>query len=159
MTLDAARARALTLTNAAKAGRDLLAEEKAARIAAEQRLRIGELAELYLSKKVRGHMKTSHEMEGRLKRALAPIKNRFADEVRRRDLRELLDATAERGAVREAQQRRQMVRVLFRWAVSQDLIENDPSAGIASFGASPRRERVLAPEEIRTFWLWLGVIG
>jgi integrase len=39
--------------------------------------------------------------------------------------------------------------------LSQDLIENDPSAGIASFGASPRRDRVLLPDEIKILWDWI----
>jgi integrase len=49
-----------------------------------------------------------------------------------------------------------MMRVLFRWALSQDLVENDPSAGLASFGASPRRDRFLSPEEIKAFWDWMS---
>jgi hypothetical protein len=40
------------LTDAAKAGRDLLAEEKATKAAAEARTTIGQLLELYLSRKV-----------------------------------------------------------------------------------------------------------
>jgi site-specific recombinase XerD len=155
VTLDAARERAAALTNAARAGRDLLGEEAAQKAAAEQRMTVHQLVELYLSKKVRGHLRTAAQMEQRLRRTLISLNDRFVDEIQRRDLRALLEATAERGAVREAQQQRQMVRVLFRWALSQDIVENDPSAGIASFGASPLRERVLSPEEISVFWGWL----
>ena len=52
--LDAARERTTALTNAAKAGRDLLAEEKAAKTVAEARATMAELVELYLKRVVRG---------------------------------------------------------------------------------------------------------
>jgi integrase len=95
-------------------------------------------------------------MERRFARTFGPLKGRYVDEVRRRDLRELLDKVADRGAPREAQQRRQVARVMFRWALSQDLIEIDPTAGLASYGTSPRRDRVLTDEEIKLVWDWLS---
>ncbi len=113
VTLDAARERTLALTNAAKAGRDLIAEEKAAKAAAEARLTVGQLVELYLSRRVRGRLRSAAEMERRFVRTFGPLKDRCIDEIRRRDLRELLDKVADRGAPREAQQRRQVARVMF----------------------------------------------
>ena len=154
--LDAARARTLALTNAARTGRDLVAEEKAAKTAAAARLTIGQLVELYLSRRVRGRLRSAAEMERRFARTFAPLKDRYADEVRRRDLRELLDKVVDRGAPREAQQRRQVARVMFRWALSQDLVEIDPTAGLASYGTSPRRNRVLDATEIQLVWNWLS---
>jgi integrase len=156
VTLEAARDRTAALIRAAKAGRDLLAEERAAQAAAEARLTVEQLVERYLVKQVRGRLRTAHEMELRFARIFAPLMGRYIDEIRRRDLREMLDAVAERGAPREAQQRRQLTRVLFRWALGQDLVETDPSAGLASYGNSPRRDRVLSLQEIRILWPWLG---
>jgi integrase len=156
ITLDAARERTRVLTDAAKAGRDLLAEEKAAKVAAEARTTVGQLAELYLSKKVRGRLRSAAEMELRFNRTFATLKDRYVDEIRRRDFRQVLDAVADRGAVREAQQQRQAMRVLFRWALSQDIVENDPSAGLASFGPSPRRDRILSADEIKSLWDWIA---
>lgn len=155
ISLDAARERTAALTNAAQTGRDLLAEERAAKATAEARTTVGQLVELYLSRKVRGQLRTGPQMELRFKRALGSLRDRYADEIRRRDLREILDAVAARGAPREAQQQRQVLRVLFKWALSQDIIENDPAAGLASFGSSPRRDRILSPPEIKVLWAWL----
>lgn len=155
MTLDGARERTSELTNAAKLGRDLLSEEKAAKAAADERLTVAELIELYLNRKVRGKLRTASEYEMRLKRALAPVVETCVDEVRRRDLRAILDKVVERGALREAEQQRQVMRVMFGWALSQDLIETDPTAGLASYGSSPRRERVLSDDEIQELWRWL----
>lgn len=141
--LEAARDRTSLLVAAAKGGRDLLAEEQAAKAAADARLTVGQLVERYLAKQVRGRLRTAYEMELRFNRTFAPLKDRYVDEIRRRDLRELFDKVVERGAPREAQQRRQISRVLFRWALSQDFIEADPSAGLASYGT------VIAPECFR----------
>lgn len=153
--LEAARQRATELTDAAKAGRDLLAEEKAAKEAADARLTVGQLVELYLSRMVRGRLRTAAEMELRFKRTFMALANCYVDEVRRRDLRQVLDIVVDRGAPREAQQQRQLMRVLFRWAVGQDFVEDDPTVGLQSFGPSPRRDRVLSADEVRTFWDWL----
>jgi integrase len=159
ISLEEARERTNTLTKAAKAGRDLVAEERAAKAAAEGRTTVDQLIVRYLNRMVHGRLRTAAEIEIRLKRVLAPLKDRYADEIRRADLRTILDKVANRGALREAEKQRQLIRVLFRWALSQDVIEIDPSAGIASFGSSPRRERVLSPEEIKLVWAWLEKPG
>ena len=44
------------------------------------------------------------------------------------------DKTAQRGVRREAEKQRQLMRVLFRWALGQDIIESDPTAGLATTG-------------------------
>ena len=55
--LEAARERASTLVKAAQAGRDLLAEEKAAKVAAAERTTVVQLIELYLNRMVRGRLR------------------------------------------------------------------------------------------------------
>ena len=157
--LEAARDRAAELSNAAKAGRDRLAEEQAANAAQAARPSVEVLIENYLQRQVRGRLRTAWEIELRLKRTLAPVKDRPADEIRRRDLREILDATADRGTLREAQKQRELVRGLFGWALSQDIVTVDPTAGLLSYGSSPRRDRVLSPEEINRLWHWLSTSG
>jgi hypothetical protein len=113
VSLDKARERANELTSAARAGRDLIAEEKESRAAAASRLTIETLIELYVRRRVAGRLRTAKEIESRLKRALSPILHRYADEIRRRDIRELLDAVADRGVEREAEKRRQTVGAMF----------------------------------------------
>jgi integrase len=159
ISLETARERTTALTNAAKAGRDLLAEEKAAKAAAEARTTVAQLIELYLGRMVRGKLRTANEIELRIKRALALLKDRCADEIRRHDLRKILDAVAERGVLREAEKQRQLMRSLFGWALSQDIIGLDPTAGLSSYGSSPRRDRILSSEEIKLLWDWLEKCG
>jgi integrase len=157
--LDAARDRANELTRAARAGRDIIAEATAAKADAEKRLTVEQLIELYVRRRVQGRLRTARAIEMRLVRCLTPVKSRCAEELRRRDLREILDVTADRGALREAEKQRQSVTAMFRWALSQDLVETDPTAGLQSYGSFSRRDRVLSPDEIRILWEWLDTSG
>src|SRR5438477_8831944 len=95
VSLEKARERANALTSAARAGRDLIAEEEESRRAAASRLTLEKLIELYVRRRVTGRLRTAKEIESRLKRALSPILDRYANDIRRRDIRELLDAVAD----------------------------------------------------------------
>jgi integrase len=44
---------------------------------------------------------------------------------------------------------------MFRWALSQDIIEADPTAGLKSYDPGIPRDRVLTMDEIATLWSWL----
>ncbi|HTK12526.1 MAG TPA: integrase family protein [Xanthobacteraceae bacterium] len=156
VSLEAARSRANDLTRAARAGRDLVCEEEQARAAAAARITVEELANEYIVRRVQGRLRTAHEIQGRLKRALASVLGRPADELRRRDLRRLLDATMDAGHPREAEQRRVCLNGLFKWALQQDHIEINPMAGLTSYGRSPPRQRVLSIQEINVLWQWLA---
>src|ERR1700678_1399935 len=101
LSLERARERANELTSAARTGRDLIAEEEESRAAAARRLTIAKLIEFYVRRRVAGRLRTAKEIESRLKRTLAPILHLCADDIRRRDIRELLDAVADQGKERE----------------------------------------------------------
>jgi integrase len=153
--LEQARERANELTSAARQGRDLIAEEGETRDAAASRITVGKLIDLYLRRRVFGRLRTAKEIESRLRRTLSPVLQRYAADICRRDLRELLDAIADRGTAREAEKRRQTVGAMFRWALSQDIVETDPTAGLKAYDPGTPRDRVLTVEEIETLWKWL----
>src|SRR4029077_1585250 len=44
---------------------------------------------------------------------------------------------------------------MFRWALSQDIVETDPTAGLEAHDRGAPRDRVLTVEEIETLWRWL----
>jgi integrase len=155
VSLEAARERAHQLKKAARAGVDLLADEKAAAIEKARRLTVGALIEKYCQKVVRGRLRTAKEIESRLKRALKPKLETVAENIKRRDLRELFDEAAEAGHEREAEKRRQTVGAMFRWALSQDFLDIDPTAGLKAYDAGTPRDRVLSNDEIRKLWNWL----
>ena len=109
-----------------------------------------------MKRRVTGRLRTEKEIERRLRRCLAPLLHRYADDLRRRDIRELLDAVADQGTEREAEKRRQTIGAMFRWAVSQDLVAIDPTAGLRAYDPGRPRDRVLTIEEIEKLWKWLS---
>jgi integrase len=153
--LEQARERANELTSAARGGRDLIAEEGEARDAAASRITVGSLIDLYLRRRVYGRLRTAKGIESRLRRTLVPILQRYAADVCRRDIREILDAMVDQGKGREAEKRRQVCTAMFRWALSQDIVETDPTAGLKAYDPGTPRDRVLTVEEIETLWKWL----
>jgi integrase len=154
--LEQARERANELTSAARGGRDLIAEEDEARAAAATRITVESLIDLYLRRRVYGRLRTAKGIESRLKRTLAPVFQRYAADICRRNIRELLDAIVERGKGREAEKRRKTVGAMFRWALSQDIVETNPTAGSNSYDPGTPRDRVLDCVEIGALWKWLG---
>jgi integrase len=143
------------MVRAAQAGRDLIQEEADAAAAAAARITVDELRTEYV-KRACAKLRTKHEIDLRLKRALEPLKDRPVDEIRRRDLRKVFVATADRGAPREAEKQRQSVHAMFRWGVGEDLLETNPVTGLKPFGAGEPRDRVLSPGEVKTLWDWIA---
>jgi integrase len=152
--LEQARSRMNELTSAARQGRDLIAEEAQTQDETERGFTVEALVEEYLKRRIRGRLKSASWIENRLKRTLAPIARRKAAQIRRRDLRELFDNTADTGHAIEAETRRVTVTTLFSWAVAQDIIETNPAEGLASYGPRKARDRVLTDDEIQTLWRW-----
>jgi integrase len=152
--LEQARERANELARAARVGRDLIAEENEARAAAASRITVGTLIDVYLRRRVFGRLRTAKTIESRLRRTLSPILHRCAAGICRRDIREILDAIVDTGKGREAEKRRQVCTAMFRWALSQDIVEADPTAGLEAYDRGTPRDRVLTVEEIETLWRW-----
>jgi integrase len=152
--LESARRRANELTSAARGGRDLLDEELRTKLEEARRLSVEQLIDLYCRRRVDGRLRTGGEIRKRLLRSLDPVLQRTAVELRRRDIRPLLDQVAESGTVREAEKRRQTIGAMFRWSLSQDLVELDPTAGLTSYDTGVLKDRILSEEELPIVWRW-----
>ena len=126
--LDAMRDRANDLTKAGREGRDLIAEEEAARDEHEQSYTVERLINEYAKRRLKGRLKTANETERRIRRALASLLQRKAIDIRRRDLRQLFDAVADEGHMVEADKQRTSVQAMFRWALRQDIVEDGPNS-------------------------------
>ena len=153
--LEKARERATELTRAGRAGRDLIADEQDAQAVAASRLTLEQIIAEYIRRRVIGRLRTGTEIERRLRRALGPLLHRFPDEIRRRDIRVLLDAAADQGILREAEKRRQTIGAMYKWAISQDLVEANPAAGLTPYHSAVLKNRVLSAEELAYLWQWL----
>lgn len=153
--IERAREKANDLAKAGRQGRDLVAEEKADRDEYDRSFSIERLIEEYAKRRLRGRLKSAGKTERLIQQTLAPVMKRKALDIRRRDLRQLLDAIADRGHPVAAEKRRTLTQTMFRWALRQDIVEADPSAGLSPYGQATARERVLDPDEIRKLWGWL----
>jgi integrase len=156
MDLEAARERANDITSKARKRRDLIAEEEADRDEYDQSFTIDRLIAEYAKRRLKGRLRTADHIERRIRRTLAKVMTRKAIDIRRRDVRRLLDETADKGHETEAEKQRSVIQPMFRWALRQDIIESDPSAGLSPYNQPVARERVLDDNEIRLLWSWLG---
>jgi integrase len=85
------------------------------------------------------------------------IVERFAERpvsgITRRDLRDMIEASRERGATTTINREVAAVRGFLQWCVNSDIIENNPAAGMAKASPENKRTRVLTDKELRVIWL------
>lgn len=74
--------------------------------------------------------------------------DRPIDTISRRDVLELIDAVADRGAVTMARRLHSHLHRLFKWAVGRGIIEANPMADLPKPGEVVERDRVLANVEL-----------
>jgi integrase len=72
--------------------------------------------------------------------------------IGRRDVIELIDAIADRGAVTMARRVHAHVHRLFRWSVGRGILEINPMADLPKPGAAVKRDRVLSDAELVLVW-------
>ncbi len=74
-------------------------------------------------------------------------------QVKRRELADHLDMIADRHGVTTARRVGGLLKRLFKFAASRDVIENDPAAALMLPGAEKQRERTLTETEVKALWL------
>lgn len=154
-----ARARAAEIVKAARQGRELISEEREAQAVKDSRLGVEGLIARYAKSisspnRKGGSLRTADDIERRLRRALKSKLTIPADNLKRGDISDLLDAVADNWP-REAEKRRQAIGAMYRWGVAKGYVSSDPTMGSESYGRGNPRDRVLTPDEIRAFWVWL----
>lgn len=114
---------------------------------------VNDLAEEYLDKWARPRKRSAGEDERILRKDVLPAwGKRKARDIRRRDVILLLDTIVERGAPIAANRTLGVVRRMFNFAVSRDILDATPVAMVKAPAKETPRDRVLSPEEIRIFW-------
>jgi integrase len=113
---------------------------------------VADLAEEYLAKWARPR-KRSWMVDKRVleKDVLPEWGCRKAKDILRRDIIRLLDRVAERGGIM-ANRTLAVVRKMFNFAVTRDLVPVSPCIGVQAPAQENRRDRVLSAEEIKDFW-------
>lgn len=114
---------------------------------------VAQLAEEFLNRWCKLRRKTWQEDHRRLQKNVLPsIGTMKAAEVRKRDLVLLLDAIHDRGAPIEANRVYELIRKMYNFAASRDIVEHSPCVGIEKIAKETPRDRVLSDTEIRTLW-------
>ncbi|MBA3884290.1 MAG: tyrosine-type recombinase/integrase [Acidobacteria bacterium] len=144
-----ARTRARTAISAASDGADPAAAKQDARRVET----IADLAADYIEKHARRKKKSWREDDRMLRADILPAwKSRAVADITRRDVRQLVEAIAERGAPIGANRTAALLSKLFRYAEDAEIIERSPAIRIPRPGVAKSRDRVLTEDEIRQLW-------
>jgi integrase len=115
-----------------------------------------DLAQRYLDEHAKAKKRTWRADNNIIHKDLIPrFGSRKAAELTRRDIRDVLKAIRDRDAPIQANRTLEIARKLFNWAISEELVENNPCDHIGKPSPEKQRVRVLTPDEIRTLWVTL----
>lgn len=147
-----ADARHQTLQTMARvaAGQDPAAERRALRDAET----FGDLAEEYLERHAKVKKRSWKEDDRILKAELLPHwKHTPLRDLKRRDVRNLVQVIAARPAPIMANRTLALVRKMLNFAIESEWMEANPASLIPKPGIEQSRDRVLTPDEIKAFWV------
>ena len=149
MSLAKARKAARNALLGASTGADPATEKQRARKGET----FGELADEYLTRHAKPKKRSWREDDRILNAELLPRwRFRKVKEITRRDVRDLIDAIADRGAPVMANRVLALVRKMLNFAVQRDWIELNPAWKLPAPGEERTRDRVLTEQEIREVW-------
>lgn len=147
-TITAAREVAREAMKLIALGRDPEGEKKRKDV-----VTFAELVESYYSKSTK---KSAARERKRIDYDVMPLwKNRPIDSISSRDVVQMQNAIAERGAPVMANRVRSAVSTIFRFAVEESLLATNPVVGTRMPGKETERTRVLDEAEIRRLWIEL----
>jgi len=151
-TPDEARTEAKRILSEAAQGKDPAAERTRRRRGGSAERTLAAVAKEWLKRDQAGN-RSFAEVQRLIAREVVPVLGqRQIDEIRKRDLIELLDAIVDRGAPVIANRVLAHTKRLFTWAASRDLIETDPAAHIEKPTPEVKRDRVLNDDELVEVW-------
>jgi integrase len=114
---------------------------------------VAELVEAYLEKWARPRKRSAAEDERILRKDVVPAwEKRKAKDIARRDVIALLDKIVDRGSPIAANRTLALIRRMFGWALSRDIIGASPCVAVKAPAKERRRDRVLSADEIAAFW-------
>ena len=112
-----------------------------------------DLAQEYMTRHAIPKKKTWREDQRVLDKDVLPRwRHLRPNEIRRADVRQLIETVADRGSPIQANHHLALIRKIFNFAIERDWLEFNPCHMVKKPGKERPRERVLTPEEIRRFW-------
>lgn len=113
---------------------------------------VTDLVSEYLEKHA-SHKRSQYEDKRILEKDILPAwGKRKAFDIRRRDVIRLLDKIIERGAPIQANRTLALIRKLYNFGISRDLVNHNPCTQVHAPAKENQRDRVLSNEEIRALW-------
>jgi integrase len=117
---------------------------------------IADLVAEYLEKWAKPRKRSWREDQRILHKDILPRwGRRKASLITRRDIITLLDTIIDRGSPIAANRTLAVIRRMFNFALSRDVIDSSPVVSIKPPAPENRRDRVLSDAEIKTFWIKL----
>lgn len=149
LSLADARQRARDTVRDAQDGADPATEKQQHRTAET----IADLATDYIERYAQPR-KRSWKADQRILNAeiLPHWKHRAIADIRRRDVRDLVNAIAARGAPTLANRATALLSKVFKFALDDELIDTSPAVRIPRPAPEQQRDRVLSDDELRTLW-------
>jgi len=112
-----------------------------------------DLAAEYIERHAKPKKKTWREDQRVLDKELLPKWRHLRPvEIKRADVRERIEAVADRGSPIHANRLLAVIRKIFNFAIERDWLEYNPCHMVKRPGKERPRDRVLMPDEIRRFW-------
>jgi len=109
------------------------------------------LANDYLEKHAKRHKKSWREDQRMLQRTIIPaFTGKLACEIRRRDVRQLLESIYDRGAHTAANRHRALLSVVFNFGIEREYLEANPCIGVPKLHREKPRRRCLSDSELET---------
>lgn len=148
-------------------GNDPATERRQARAApAHGVTTFANLADLYMKVcgtgewKPRGKKKKEsvrREEQRVLDRNILPVLGRLPFEtITRQEVKALLRAQLARGGSTTVNRTHAVIRQIYNYAISEDLVQVNPATGFLKFGEEKPRERIWKDDELRRLWAGLG---
>ena len=114
---------------------------------------VKDLKDEYIRKWAKKHKRSWAEDDRMLEKDVIPTwGNRRARDILRRDVIKLLDGIVDRGSPIVANRILEIIRKMFNFGIEQDITQGNPCALVRAPGKKTQRDRVLTPDEIKTFW-------
>ena len=99
------------------------------------------------------HKKSVYEDQRIISKDFIPVwGSRKAKDIKRRDILRLLDCIVGRGAPIGANRTLALIRKIYNWGISQDLVKNNPCLQIKRPSPEHQRDRVFSEDEIKALW-------
>jgi integrase len=116
-------------------------------------LTVSQLVDEYLEKWAKPRKRSWKQDKGILEKDVLPRwKHRKSRDITRRDVITLLDSIIDRGAPITANKTLAVIRKMFNFAISRDIVEASPCTAIPAPSKINQRDRILSNKEIKTFW-------